>query len=51
MRCRGSVLIRWLFANRYILIASAVGVGFVFLLWWLLNEPMPRVIPERSLRI
>ena len=38
-------------ANHYILFAVVVGIGLGFLLWWLLNEPMPQTVPERSLKI
>jgi hypothetical protein len=49
MSCRA--LARWLSENRYVLVASVVGIGFMLLLWWLLNEPKPQVVPDRSLRI
>ncbi len=38
-------------AKQYILFAIAVGIGFCFLVWWLMNEPIPQTIPDRSLKI
>ena len=51
MRYRCLKLARWLSMKQYILLAIIVGVGFGLLLWWLLNEPIPQAVPDRSLRI
>lgn len=42
---------KMLSAKHYILFAIVAGIGFGFLLWWLMNEPMPQTVPNRSLRI
>lgn len=38
-------------AKRYILLAIVMGIGLWFLIWWLLHEPMPQTVPDRSIKI
>ena len=51
MVCKSGRVRMSLMKHRYILVSIIVGAILVFLLWWLLNEPMPQTVPERSIKI